>query len=72
MDCMWGNCYKCWGWMLIVLGALVLINDWWLGWTWATFIGVVLILKGLLGLYKPYCPHCEHHGGGMMKEMKKK
>ena len=69
MECWWGKCYKCWGGILIALGALVLINDWWLGWSWATFIGVIFILKGIVSMWKPHCPHCEHHME--MKEKKK-
>ncbi len=43
---MMGDPKKC-GWMLIVLGVLVLLNQYVLMWPWWTFVGIVFILKGI-------------------------
>ncbi len=60
MHCMFGKCNKCWAGMCFVLGILILIKEFWLAAiNWATFIGIIFVLKGILGLIKPNCPHCE-------------
>ncbi|MEK6963561.1 MAG: hypothetical protein AABX70_03985 [Nanoarchaeota archaeon] len=41
-----GDPKKC-GIMCIVLGLLVLLNQHYLMWSWWTFIGVILVLKGI-------------------------
>jgi len=38
------------GWMLLVLGILVLLNVYLVTLDWATFIGVILVLAGLVKL----------------------
>ena len=43
---MMGDPKKC-GWMCVVLGILVLLNQYALHWEWWTFVGVVFILKGI-------------------------
>lgn len=43
---MMGDPKKC-GWMLIVLGVLVLLNQYAVHLPWWTFVGVVFILKGI-------------------------
>jgi len=53
-----GMCMKCHSGMLLVLGALVLVNSVWNVLSWGIFIGGLLILVGLLKLVKPMCPHC--------------
>ena len=58
-------CSKCLGGMVIVLGVLVLVWNWYItGMTgffakdWPTFIGVLLVIKGILCMAKPACS-CE-------------
>ncbi|MBI4149043.1 hypothetical protein HY491_01220 [Candidatus Woesearchaeota archaeon] len=46
-------CGRCHGTSIIALGVLVLINQYWLLLPWWTFIGAVLVLKGLLSVAKP-------------------
>ena len=48
-----GCCGMCGGaWTGIVLGALVVLNDVY-GWvTWATFVGLLLVIHGLLKFNK--------------------
>ena len=58
MACHHGMCMKCHSGMLLVLGALVLVNNVWNVLSWGIFIGGLLILVGLLKLVKPMCPHC--------------
>ncbi|MBW2976176.1 hypothetical protein KY347_01885 [Candidatus Woesearchaeota archaeon] len=55
-------CAKCAGGMLIAVGFLVLIWNWYLldmrtffAKDWPTFIGVLLVIKGILMLAKPVC-----------------
>ena len=58
-----GYC-KCWSGKLIILGVLVLIWNWYLtgnffAKNWPTFIGIVIVIKGILKLAMPCCPNCE-------------
>ena len=54
-----GTCNHCMGWTTLVIGALVLLNEFMLGWTWAMFIGWLLVLKGFVGVFIPNnCPNC--------------
>ncbi|HLD04986.1 MAG TPA: hypothetical protein VJG90_04685 [Candidatus Nanoarchaeia archaeon] len=43
---MFGDPKKC-GWMCIILGLLVLLNQHYFMWNWWTFIGVIFVLKGI-------------------------
>lgn len=59
-----GVCNKCMAGKIVVFGILVLvwnfyINGVWFGKDWPTFIGILLVLKGLAKFVKPTCPHCE-------------
>ncbi len=65
--CMCGNggtCGRCHAGMMIIVGALLLLNAYvwpkWLGIDgWVMFAGVLLVLKGILSWLKPTCPHWE-------------
>ncbi|HLD05917.1 MAG TPA: hypothetical protein VJC16_00085 [Candidatus Nanoarchaeia archaeon] len=52
-------CGRCHGASTIVLGALVLVKEYWLpSMTWWTFIGIILVLMGLMKAVKPCgCGH---------------
>lgn len=61
-----GICNKYCSAKLIVLGILVLVWNWYitgtgqlLGKDWPTFIGALLVLKGILHMAKPTCGHVE-------------
>ena len=56
-----GDC-KCWAWKLIVIGILVLAWNWYITGMksffandWPTFIGVLLVIKGILKFIMPTC-----------------
>ena len=57
-DCCVGACSRCWSMTIFVTGLLVLLNQYWLGWLWWTFIGALLTFYGLMGMIWPKCPHC--------------
>ncbi len=58
------------GWKLIILGLLILINFAWIGWDWWVFVGVILILAGILKLSgKGVCTWCI---GSMQGKKKRK
>ena len=57
--CCSGICAKCKGVKWLVVGILVLVNEYALMWTWGTFIGALLILDGLVKMVKPSCGHCD-------------
>jgi uncharacterized membrane protein HdeD (DUF308 family) len=46
------------GGKMIILGALVFANFFWVFLNWPLFIGGVLVLAGLLKLAMPCCKHC--------------
>ncbi|MFH0805437.1 MAG: hypothetical protein V1901_00925 [Patescibacteria group bacterium] len=53
---------KCWAWKLVVIGILVLAWNWYItgmgsffAKDWPTFIGVLLVIKGILKSVKPTC-----------------
>ena len=57
-----GHCPKCMGGILIVVGILVLVWNWYItgmvsffAKDWPTFIGVLLVIKGILHMAKPTC-----------------
>ena len=57
-DCMDGYCHNCRGWKKLVLGLVVLANVYWPFAEWATLIGILLVLGGLMKLVMPKCSHC--------------
>jgi uncharacterized membrane protein HdeD (DUF308 family) len=46
------------GAMMLVVGILVLVNVYWQFLDWATFIGVLFVLGGLIKLIMPSCKKC--------------
>lgn len=50
MEEKWKGMHKGKGWMMLVLGVLVLLNVYALALDWATFIGIILVLAGLVKL----------------------
>jgi len=43
----------CKGWCVLILGVLILLNSLY-GWlTWGVFVGIIVILKGLMKLLHP-------------------
>ena len=58
-DCCCGMCTKCHAAKYIVVGLILLANQYWLKWDIWVVIGVLLVLKGVLKMVKPNCPHCE-------------
>ena len=57
--CCEGVCAKCHGAKYIVLGLVVLANQYWLDWSWALIIGLLFILKGIMKVAMPTCSHCQ-------------
>lgn len=56
-------CKKCWGIKSIVTGGLLLLNAFvWPVWTgvdgWLAWIGVLMVLCGVIKLVAPMCPDC--------------
>jgi len=49
----WKMHKKCMGWKMLVLGILVLANSYWNVVDWATFIGGILAIAGILKLLMP-------------------
>jgi uncharacterized membrane protein HdeD (DUF308 family) len=49
----WKMHKKMMGCKILVLGALVLANTYWSVVNWANFIGIVLVVAGILKLVKP-------------------
>ena len=58
-DCCCGMCTKCHAGKYIVVGLILLANQYYLKWDIWVVLGVLLVLKGVLKLVKPCCPHCE-------------
>ena len=56
--CVGGSCHRCWGMMALIVGALILLNVYYIRFDWAVFIGGLFVLKGLVKLVWPHCPHC--------------
>lgn len=57
--CCEGVCAKCHGAKYIVLGLVVIANQYWLNWSWALVIGLLFILKGIMKVAMPTCSHCQ-------------
>ena len=74
--CMGGKCTTCWSGMIIVVGLVFLANAYnWFGIgmvNWWVLIGLILVVKGVLGLMMPTCPHCSPNGSGSMMASKKR
>jgi len=45
-------------WKVLLLGLLILANTYWMLVTWDYFIGIVLVLTGLLKMIMPKYMHC--------------
>lgn len=56
--CYGGACSKCHSGKTLVIGILILLNVWFNVIGWAAFIGILLVLIGLMKWFKPSCPHC--------------
>ena len=52
------TCNWCYGLQVLVLGVLVLLNNYWASLDWGLFFGVILVLVGLLKLVWP--KGCQH------------
>jgi len=53
------TCKHCAGWTTLILGVLVLLNVWLVFLSWGFFIGLLLILLGLVKLFVPNkCKAC--------------
>ncbi|MBI2653532.1 hypothetical protein HYX02_01850 [Candidatus Woesearchaeota archaeon] len=60
MMCHDGVCGKCWAAKFIVVGLVLIANQYWFGWDIWVVIGVLLVLKGVLKLAMPGgCGHCK-------------
>ncbi|MBI4175913.1 MAG: hypothetical protein HY518_01805 [Candidatus Aenigmarchaeota archaeon] len=70
--CMGGKCSACWSGMAVVVGLIVLANATWDWLDWGMLIGLLLVVKGVLGLAMPACPHCKPEGSVGMAPAKKK
>jgi uncharacterized membrane protein HdeD (DUF308 family) len=44
--------HKCKGWIMVVLGLLILANAYWAVLGWDYFIGIILVLVGIIKLLK--------------------
>jgi uncharacterized membrane protein HdeD (DUF308 family) len=58
-ECNHHGCHKCHGAMMLLLGALILLNEYYTYVSWAYFIGGILALKGLMKILMPKCHHKE-------------
>jgi uncharacterized membrane protein HdeD (DUF308 family) len=45
------SCGKCEAWVLVVLGVLIIFNEWYAMVNWAYFIGLVSVVLGIKILY---------------------
>ena len=57
--CKGGDCHRCKGWKMLVLGILVLLNAWYMLVDWWMFVGILITLGGLIKIIWPHCPHCK-------------
>ena len=44
------NCGYHYGLKLLIFGALILINEFWLAWSWGLFLGLVFLIVGIIKL----------------------
>jgi hypothetical protein len=61
------NCGFCQGLKLLVLGALILLNQFYLKWDFWVFLGMLFVIWGFIGLFSHKKCACE-----MPMEMPKK
>lgn len=54
-DEMWKKHMKWHGWKMLILGLLVLANVYWPTVDWITFVGIILVVGGLMKLMMPCC-----------------
>jgi len=66
-----GYCSRCKGMSTIVLGVLVWLNIVWWSWDWWKLVGTLLLVGGLVRVFKPSCGCCEE-GTCMPKKAEKK
>ena len=59
------------GWMLVGVGLLILINYALLDWDWWVFIGVLLVILGILKLSGHGCQWCMGQMGMTKKKRKR-
>ena len=65
-----GYCSKCRGIMTVVVGVLMLVNVWWIGWTgqgWFTFFAWLFVVLGIIRAFKPNCGCGSHMPAGKKK-----
>jgi len=62
-----GVCHQCFAWMLIAVGAILVLVTVYTTWNIWIVIGALFIIKGILKLAKPMCPHCEVKPTGKKK-----
>ncbi len=56
--CCDGVCSKCWGTKYIVVGLILIANEYWFQWNVWVVIGTLLVIKGVLKHVMPSCGHC--------------
>ena len=54
-----GYCGKCHAGKFIVVGIILVANQWWFHWDIWVVIGVLLVLTGIMKLAMPMCSHCQ-------------
>lgn len=57
-ECHHGACHKCHSGKVLLLGVLILLNVWLDIVSWWSFVGIILVLLGLIKWAWPKCPHC--------------
>ena len=56
--------------MTVVVGVLMLVNVWWIGWTgqgWFTFFAWLFVVLGIIRAFKPNCGCGSHMPAGKKK-----
>ena len=69
MTCAGGVCHQCMAVKLVVIGLVVLANEYYGApfINWFYLLGALLVVKGLLTLVMPHCPHCPPESSGKKK-----